>query len=429
VCYSLILTLTLLCGQSEPAAASPPPLSEKVQKLVAQLDDDDLKVRDSAEAALIALGPPVIDLLPVATEKMSLELKARLARARTALEKAEIETFTKPTQLTLQGEMKLSEAIKKIEETTGNALVDFRERFGQEVVDSVVKLDMENVPFWQGVDQLFDAAELTVYNYSDAETAGKLPFIARTKDDSSRSTGGIYTSLFRLEVQRVDATRHLRKPTSHSLQVFADLVWEPRIRPIVILFPLQDLKAIDDLGNPLQVETEGTHEIPIEGTNSGVETALALALPKRAATKIKSLTGKFTAVIPGRVETFTFGDLANAKNASLERGGAVLTLENARKNEDLEEIRIRLKFDKSANALESHRGWIYNNENYLIDAAGKKIESGGSEARLVETNEVGLSYLFDLEGRKLSEFQFVYKTPAAIYKIPVEFEFKDIELP
>ena len=44
-------------------------------------------------------------------------------------------------------------------------------------------------------------------------------------------------------------------------------------------------------------------------------------------------------------------------------------------------------------------------------------------------NEVGVSYKFNLEGRTPASYKFVYKTPAAIIRIPIEFEIKEIELP
>jgi hypothetical protein len=48
---------------------------------------------------------------------------------------------------------------------------------------------------------------------------------------------------------------------------------------------------------------------------------------------------------------------------------------------------------------------------------------------LLDVNEVGLSYKFDLEGATPAGHKFVYRTPAAVIKIPVEFELKNIELP
>ena len=429
-----VMTLAIVLGQAEapvkpPAAKPTAPLAEKLRKLIVQLEDEALTVRNQAEEAIIKLGPDILDLLPIPTEKMQLELKTRLGRIRVVVQKEAIDAFSKPTTLTLQGEMKLSEAIAKIEKQTGNTLVDFRERFNQEAVDSVLKLDLAEVPFWKGIDSLLDAAELTVYNYSDAETAGKLPFVARSNQEAKRGERGIYAGLFRLEARNVESTRDLRTPAASGLRLTTDIAWEPRIRPILLQIPQADLKAVDESGGELAIDGETVIEVPIEGSNSGVELVIPLKLPKRSVTKIGSLKGKLTAVIPGRPETFQFSGLNTAKDVAQERGGVIVTLEQARKNDDLEEIRIRLKFDKSANALESHRGWIYNNEAYLLDKEGKQIESGGLEARLVEVNEVGLSYVFDLEGRKLSDCKFVYKTPAAIYKIPVDFEIREIELP
>jgi hypothetical protein len=93
-------------------------------------------------------------------------------------------------------------------------------------------------------------------------------------------------------------------------------------------------------------------------------------------------------------------------------------------------VEMRVQFDKAANALESHRGWIFNNECHLIDPKGNQIENAGVEANLLDVNEVGLSYKFDLgEAKSLAGFKFVYKTPAAIIRIPVEFELKGIDLP
>jgi hypothetical protein len=156
---------------------------------------------------------------------------------------------------------------------------------------------------------------------------------------------------------------------------------------------------------------------------------LFLALPKRSAKKIARLSGKFTALVPGRAETFEFSKLDKAKNESLERGGVVVTLEQVRKNDDVIEARLRIKFDEASNALESHRGWIDENEAFMLDPQGNKIEAGGRERNLVAENEVGYSYLFDPGEVPIAQCRFVYKTPAALFKVPVDFELTDLELP
>ena len=49
-----------------------------------------------------------------------------------------------------------------------------------------------------------------------------------------------------------------------------------------------------------------------------------------------------------------------------------MTVESCRKNGDIYDVSMRVRFDKAANALESHRGWIYNNECYLLDPKGQR---------------------------------------------------------
>ena len=90
-----------------------------------------------------------------------------------------------------------------------------------------------------------------------------------------------------------------------------------------------------------------------------------------------------------------------------------MIMEDVRKNQDLYQLRVRVRFDKPSNALESHRGWIFNNEAYLVDSNGERMENAGFETTRQERNEVGLSYLFDAPGG-LEKCKFVYKTPAII---------------
>ena len=140
--FSAVLLAALVLGQGEnaekkapsekDAAAAQQALADKVKKLVVQLDDDDQARRDAAEKTLIEMGPDLLDLLPPPGPKASIELKGRLARVRTAIEKAYIESFTKPSVITLQGKMKLSEAIATIEKQSGNTLIDARGDFNQE---------------------------------------------------------------------------------------------------------------------------------------------------------------------------------------------------------------------------------------------------------------------------------------------------------
>jgi len=155
-----------------------------------------------------------------------------------------------------------------------------------------------------------------------------------------------------------------------------------------------------------------------------------LQAPDRTVKQIASIKGKLEAVCLGRVESFEFADIDKLKAAELERGGATVTVDSCRKNGDIYDISMRVRFDRAANALESHRGWIYENESFLLDAKGERVDNAGLEATLLGVNEVGLAYKFDL-GTKSSPagYKFIYRTPAAIIKIPIDFELKGIDLP
>ena len=89
---------------------------------------------------------------------------------------------------------------------------------------------------------------------------------------------------------------------------------------------------------------------------------------------------------------------------------------------------MRIRYDKVDGALDSHRGWIYRNPAYMVDADGKEIKNFGSESFRRTKNEVGIAYFFSLDAG-LAGHKFVYKTPASLLKFPVKYELKGLDLP
>jgi len=436
----VITALVLWSGLALAQVAEAPPatadaaaqLKSKVAALVRQLDLDEAAKRDAAEKELIALGPEVAPLLPPISNRTPAEISIRLNRVRNALTKLEIEAATKPSQVTLSGEMPVSKAFAEITRQTGNKLIDYRERFGQEASDPTIKVELDKVPFWQALDTVLDAAKLTLYNFDEEQ--GGVAYTSRGSDAGPRTGRASYSGLFRLEPSRIEATRDLKNSTMHGVKLTADALWEPRVRPIVLEVPLAEVSAKDEAGKEIGIDqTEGTLEVPVEGTNAAVEIELPLTAPERSVKTVASIKGKITAVVLGKIETFEFADvdkIERAKAAELERGGVTVVLESCRKNGDIYDVSMRVRFDRAANALESHRSWIYNNECYMLDPKGTRIENAGLEANLLAVNEVGLSYKFDIgEDAKPAGYKFVYRTPAAIIKIPVDFELKGIDLP
>ncbi len=421
--------LLLIFAVISPADASTNDQVAEVQRLVRQLDAPELSTRDRAEEQLISLGAAVLDLLPKESEG-SAELQQRLARVRQTLKNKSVIESVKSSTVTLSGSKSLSEALAAIEKQTGNKIVDFRQQLGQEVTDPNVETDFEKVQFWQAMDTLLDRAEMTVYNYSHEEG---LAIISKSEQQSARSLRANYVGPLRLEVTRISAEKVPAIENSGSLRVTLEIAWEPRLQPITFQHSLASLEAIDDQGNEIEpAGREGALETATQ-KSTAVEMELPLIAPPRTAKSIASLKGSLTALVPGKIETFEFDDLAAATNPEAKpiekkHAAATVTLDGVRKNNDVWEVRLRIRFDAAANALESHRTWIFDNEAYLVGADQKRIEHGGYETTLHNENEVGVAYLFDSPAN-LEGYTFVYKTPSSLQVIPVEYELKDLPLP
>jgi hypothetical protein len=173
---------------------------------------------------------------------------------------------------------------------------------------------------------------------------------------------------------------------------------------------------------------QGTVAASVESDVPFVELEFPFALPDRGARRLASLRGTLDVLIPGRAERFEFTDLERAVNVAQRRAGVNVTLQQTRQNDEAREVYVRIEFDAAANALESHRGWIYKNVAYLLDAEDKRIDFGGQRVISQDQDAVSMAYLFALD-RPLSEYRFVYETPSLIVRQPITYELKDIDLP
>jgi hypothetical protein len=442
--FATLVCYAMLCGQAADvppaeqtaapaageAAASTEDLKTQVARLVKQLDANELAQREAAEQQLVALGSAALDLLPQPSNKMSAEVKERLGRVRDKLQRAEAVAVVQPSKVTIDVQSQpLSKVLAEFTKQTGNAFTDYREQMGQEARDPKISLKVDAVPFWQAVDQALDVADSTLYAYADEAEEDALAVIDRPISELPRQERAFsYSGPFRLEATTMEANVDLRNPMARSLALLLDVAWEPRLRPVNLEVALADVSAADESGNAIAVEAEEERtDIQIVPGEHVTEVRIPLVMPARSVGKIASLKGKFTALVPGREETFRFDDFKKA-NQEQRRSGVVVGLERVRKNNDVWEFRVRVRFDDAAGALQSHMGWIFNNEAFLETSDGQKIEPDGTETYRQTEDEVGVAYLFGIEG-KLTGHTLVYKTPTVIVPLPIEFELKEMELP
>ena len=404
-------------------------LAETVRKLIRELDASQKSRRVEAEAQLVALGVKILDHLPENTDRMPAEVRERLNRVRAKLEKTQAENTVEPTSVTLAGELPLSEILAAIEKQTGNKVTDLREEFGQDVGDPKLKVDFDQTPFWKALDQVLDLAGLSIYPYT-AEGGG-VGLTSRADTQLPRFDRAVYAGAFRVEATEFVARRDLRDPMSHSLNLTLEAAWEPRLQPIVVMQPMEGVEAVDDNGQPVAVAASGNElEIGVDADMKSVELPIQFQLPERTARRLASLKGKLTAMLPGRIETFRFGNLDKAKRVERKRADLTVVLEDVRKNDAVWEVRVLLVFEKATGALESHRssGWVAGNPAFLEAPNKELIPYAGLETTRETDTEAGVAYKFVLP-KGLKGYTFVYKTPTAIVSLPIDYELKDLDLP
>lgn len=428
--HTLFLSVVVLL-----AADASPDLARQVREQVARLDADALSDRADAEKSLIGLGPGALDFLPEITSRTPAETAQRLARVRQSLEQAQVDLTAEASQVTLIGEdLPLADIIARISKQTGNKIADYREPFGEEVTEPRINLQLERVPFWKALDQVLDQTDLAVYDFTGERG---VYLVNRPPDVLPRQGRACYSGPFRLEALRFESLRDLRHKAGASLKLFINVAWEPRLMPIAIRQPLDEIKVLGSGGVAIDVAgSDGEPEASISDETSAAELQISLQMPPRTIDKITSLKGKLRVMVPGPMQEFRFDKLpivgagANAQVEKVEqrKAGVTVTLDQVRKNNEVWEVRTRVRFDRAGDSLESHRSWIFRNELYLAGPDKKKILPGGYEQTRQTENEVGIAYLFELPNGP-DGLSFVYHTPTAIFEVPVEYELHDIPLP
>jgi hypothetical protein len=429
----LLLTAPVRAQEQDDAA-----LADRIDKLVQQLDADEAADREAAEKQLIELGlegtadagEAFLDALPKPNDNMPQEVQARLghvaSEVRTRLAKKSIDA----TRLTLDfKEAPLDEVLKAIEKQTGNRLTDYREQFGQQASEKKVTVQVTDDPFWSALDKVLDAMQMQPYAFSGEET---LALVGREQGALRRSgRGAVYSGPFRIEATGVTAERGLRNPDQSTLRLDLEIAWEQRLKPISLTQAAADVKAITDDGREVPATAQGAaFDVEIESGTHAAEVNLPLQLPGREAKSLASVTGKFTALVPGRIVELTFDKLASAKEVTQEAGGVTVTLDRVVRNQALYEVHMRIRIDSLEAGLESHRGWVFQNVCFLKDKAGEQLDNAGFETTMQTESEAGFLYLFELpEGREIGDYDWVYRTPASIVSMPIEYKLEDVPLP
>ena len=395
--------------------------SEQILKWVSELDADSLAVRRQASQRLIDLGPGVLRDLPPNRSTDSPERSEALIRIRRDLEVQLAEQMKRPSRVSLNGEMTLWEALQSIEEQTQNGF----DKLNTETEPQV--LDLEDVTYWDAISELlrkFPQFRLHPFR----SLPGKLQLMLVPPDFSTTPplhAGGV----FLFEPMRVESTSDLTNPMLDTTAVMIRMRWEPRLRPLSIVHDLARLQGTTDLEHVLTSDRgQERLETPVQSGMGWVDFRATLQKADRSDQWVEELQGSLRVTLPAVETSFQFKDLKMEQPIEQRTGKTVVTLMGTRKVNQLQSIQLRIRFDESTGSLESHRQWLFESPAILIDSDGNAVEYFTFETTLQKSDEVGISYLFGIDG-DLADHVFEYRAPSAILTIEQDWAIQKLELP
>ncbi len=416
---------TTLNGPSEgvPSSDSQAVTLATIRAKLRDLESNELQVRDAAEKELVAMGVPVLAFLPEVTSRTSGEMKVRLQRIRQALQQAKIGDYSEASTVSLAGKMTLGDAIQQITKQTGNPI---QLAAGEGMDKTQVELAADDTPFWEVMVSLMQQANLRINAFA---TTGQELVLAAGAPAQSNAAASYVSGPFRLDVVSVRATRTFQSQLDGQLDLSYNLTWEPRLQPVFMQLPMQSLQAeLPDGQVLLASNPQAAPEVPLNLGGCTAQIDLQLQRPQRAVANISRLSGEFTIAVPSDRHEYVFEKFGNGARQSEKYGDVTVTLEGARRNGSVYEMRLFVEFGDSQGALDSFRGWIMSNEAYLRDPKQVRLENVGLNTYAITPNAVGIAYLFQINGDP-NEYKLIYESPAAITTQRITYELRDIELP
>ena len=402
----------------------------RVGELAQLLDADKESDRDAAEKELKEIGPEALEFLPPVDDQASAEMRMRVERIREKFLQESTIDFHEPSMVNLKGQMSLVDALQTIEKQTRNR-IGLENYKRQAAFAETIDLDIEGVTYWEAMDEILEKIDWQITPRDNAklsfgpkaqipeDPAGLLKSLPR------ESLPPIYIGVLRMQPIAISKTTNFLDPLQSTAELEFVLHWEPRFKPVFVRFPMDKLVVRTENDERLLVPTDQSSEfVP---TGSQLVASLRVVKPTQAATKIESWKGELQIAIPGRIATIDFLNPKDNSGKSLTAGDLTVVLESARKNRDLQEIQVGVSLANQP-SNDVLQGWVALTDGYLVDKQGDRIDHAGWATTRLTKNDIGISYLFDIEG-EMSDYRFVYRAPESVILQTVDYEFNNIPFP
>ena len=428
-----LLALTLGTAQAPAQQISDSAFKDRVAQLLQRLEAPKVETRAAAEKSLIDLGTRVLPLLPAAVDKKKADLSERVERVRDALQEKESQVNLGASKVTLKGTgMRLTEVVKALQTQTGNVITDLREANGEEATNPGLDLDIEDKPFFEAFDVIAEKAGIAMTPYTGDGSLGITAGMMAQPTPNMPAMGKpllVYSGPFRIQFKQLAIVKDFGAASGTATAQF-DVIWEPRLRPMLLAIKNEELKIVDDQGKEIkpQVSAEA-NETGLRAGNCAAEVNLNLIAPERAAKTLTSLKVKGTVTVPAGMKLFKFPSLG-ATNVTQKQGDVSVTLESAEVDEQTWKVALQVSFPEGGEAVDSYRQGLFNNRLWLQKPDGTRFEhNGGYNNSGANDGKISFEYMFVDAPGKPADHMLVYESPAKVVPIPLEFEFKDVPLP
>ena len=336
------------------------------------------------------------------------------------------------TEITFpRAEMALQEAVATLN-GSGNRVADFRGRQGQEVTNPKLRLSIAPQRFWAAVDEVARQAGLRVVPFVERDGRPVVGLLARAEGEPASSLAPWYEGPFRMELQRITATRSWGVGEPSRLHVSVQVAWEPRYRPLWLNLPADgvQLATADGAGQPVpQLQPQSFRA----ADEAAVVLTVPLPLPPRSQEALTGLVLRTVVLLPPRQTSFALPVLAEGQQ--VEADGVTCTL--TRIVEDRRQrrawISLRLKYPEQALDLESHQAWVMQANTLVLTpkSGGQPLRFTTAQAEIDIRERAGieLRHRLDTLPEPLSAYTLRYEAPSPPVKYPLEMRLKNVPLP
>jgi len=420
VCLALsaVLMIASSSRSAQPEPISDRALNQQVTELVRQMDSPSLKDRMNAERQLLALGADALPHLPAPELQRTVAQREIVRRVRIRLEHEAARESVQASRITLTGTRSLPDLAGEISRQTGNPF-----RVDDSLNGQLLSVAWQDQPYWAALRELEQSGVRAAY-----DPAARLMRLSRAEPPREAAASIIQTAsqeAFRLDavpvsVQRIEATGQWLTRCSVRLRS------EPRLRPLILRYALDQQALTDDSGLSLSPFNPMSRiEVPLGDGGREVQLRLDFVSDREPQPPLKLKTA-VNLLIAAAEHPVEFTRLENARGVARRRGGVTVTLreiveEPAETSRSLR-IQLRVAYDVAERAFESHQNWILYNRVRLMNSAGESLAPSDTSTIRQDREQIDLEYRFQNVAGSLSTWRLEYLAPTLLIDVPIEVE-------